>query len=174
MDQGLQFLIHTLFSLYVMAFVLRVWMQLVQANYFSPVAEFLRKVTNPLVKPLQRIIPTLGRLDLASVFLAVLLTWLKFFILTSLFGTMPHWLVLLIFSIQQLAGSVLMLMFWILLLRAILSWLSQGQNPIEHTLHELTEPLLRPIRRILPPIGGLDLSVLVAIILIQFARAIIG
>ena len=56
------------------------------------------------------------------------------------------------------------LVMWVLIIRAILSWISQGHNPIEMVLHQLTEPLLAPIRRIIPPMGGLDLSVMIAII----------
>ena len=64
-------------------------------------------------------------------------------------------------------------MFWILIIRAILSWVSQGQNPIEYVMYQLTEPFLSPIRRIIPPIGGLDLSVLIAIIGLQFLQILL-
>ena len=64
-------------------------------------------------------------------------------------------------------------MFWVLLLRAILSWVSQGQSPIDYVLHQLTEPFLAPIRRVIPPLGGLDLSVLIAIIALQFLQLLL-
>lgn len=168
MNEGLQFLISTLFSLFTMALILRVWMQAVQANYFSPIASTIRKVTDPVVLPVRKLVPSVGRFDLAAIFLALLFVWLRFFVLSTMNGVTFHWIPLLVFSVQYLLITVLRLMFWILIIRAILSWFSQGQNPIEHVLHELTEPLLRPVRRVLPPMGGLDLSVLVLIILIQF------
>jgi len=168
MNEGLQFLISTLFSLFAMALILRVWMQAVQANYFSPVASAIRTVTDPVVLPVRKILPSIGRFDLAAIFLALVFVWLRFFITSTMNGMSIHWVPLLVFSVQYLFLSVLRLLFWILIIRAILSWFSQGQNPIEHVLYELTEPMLSPIRRLLPPMGGLDLSVLVLIILVQF------
>lgn len=69
-----------------------------------------------------------------------------------------------------LVKEAINLVFWVLIIRAILSWVSQGNNPMEAVFHQLTEPMLRPIRKIIPPIGGLDLSVLVLIIGIQFIQ----
>ncbi|CUS48490.1 MAG: YggT family protein [Idiomarinaceae bacterium HL-53] len=174
MNEAFIFLISTLFSLYTAALILRVWMQLVQANYFSPVAEFIRKITNPLVQPLRKVIPNAGKLDLATTLVAVAITVLQYFILASLQGVGVPIIELLMFSVLMLVRQVLSLLFWILIIRAILSWFSNGSNPLEYVMMELTEPLLRPIRRVLPPMGGLDLSVLILIIAIQFLRIAIG
>lgn len=168
MNDGLSFLISTVFSLFIMAIIIRVWMQLAQANYYSPVALAVRKITDPVVLPLRTIIPSSRRIDIAAVILAVLFTGLKIFILASMAKLDVPILPLLILSLRSLALEILQLLFWVLIIRAILSWFSQGNNPLEYVLHELTEPLLAPIRRILPAMGGLDLSVLVLIILIQF------
>ena len=65
------------------------------------------------------------------------------------------------------------IIFWVLIIRAILSWVSQGHNPVEAVLHQLTEPMLAPIRRILPPMGGFDLSILVLLIGLQFFSLVI-
>ena len=81
---------------------------------------------------------------------------------------------LFIASIKAAVITTLNLMFWILLIRAILSWFSQGRHPMEFVMAQLTEPMLSPIRRIIPPIGGLDLSVLVLIIIVQFLRISLG
>jgi YggT family protein len=83
-------------------------------------------------------------------------------------------LVIVIQGILTAVSSLLSMLFWVLVIRAILSWFSQGYNPVEAMLHQITEPLLAPVRKILPPIGGLDLSVLVVIIGLQFLRILIG
>ncbi|RUO39343.1 hypothetical protein CWE15_09455 [Aliidiomarina taiwanensis] len=173
MNNGFAFLVSTLFSLFIMAVVVRGWMQLVQANYFSPLALAIRKITDPVVLPLKKVLPSVGRLDLAVVVLALALTALKIFILASMAGQHAPLVALAIVSVRDLALEILQLVFWILIIRAILSWFSQGQNPLEYVLYELTEPLLRPIRNFIPPLGGLDLSVLILIIFIQFLMQVI-
>lgn len=174
MSDGLLFLIDTLFSLFVMALIVRLWMQLVRANASSGLAEGIRKVTNPLVNPLQRVLPTLGRFDLAVFAVAFIVTALKFYILVTLRGFQADFATLALVSLISLAKETLTLLFWVLIIRAILSWFSQGRNPLEYVLYELTEPLLRPIRSVIPPLGGLDLSVLILIILIQFLLRVIA
>jgi len=173
MNNGLAFLISTLFSLFIMAIIIRTWMQLAQANYFSPVALAIRKITDPVILPVRKVIPNVGRLDLAAVILAVFFTALKIFILATMADIAVQALPLLILSLRSLAMEVLQLLFWVLIIRAILSWFSSGSNPLEWVLHELTEPLLLPIRRMLPSMGGLDLSVLVLVILIQFLMRVL-
>lgn len=173
MNDGLAFLISTLFSLFIMAIIIRTWMQLAQANYFSPVALAIRKITDPVVLPVRKVIPNVGRIDLAAVFLALFFTGLKIFILATMASIEVHILPLLLLSLHNLAMETLQLLFWVLIIRAILSWFSSGSNPLEYVLYELTEPLLRPIRRILPAMGGLDLSVLVLVILIQFLMRVL-
>ncbi|RTE87711.1 MULTISPECIES: YggT family protein [Gammaproteobacteria] len=170
MNNAFEFLISTAFSLYTAALILRVWMQLVQANYFSPVAEMIRKVTNPVVQPLRKVIPNAGKIDIAGILLTVGFTVLHYFVIMQIRGVSAPALDLVLFSLQQLLLQVLSLMFWILIVRAIMSWFSNGSNPLEYVLMELTEPMLRPIRRVLPPMGGLDLSVLILIVAIQFFR----
>lgn len=173
MNNGFTFLISTLFSLFIMAVVVRIWMQLVQANYFSPLALAIRKITDPVILPLQKIIPNTGRIDFSALLIAFAFTMLKIFILASMSNVLVELVPLLLVSLHSLTLETLQLIFWVLIIRAILSWFSSGNNPLEYTLYELTEPLLRPIRRIIPPLGGLDLSVLVLIILIQFLMQLI-
>ena len=74
---------------------------------------------------------------------------------------------------QPCQREQLNLLFWVLIIRALLSWVSQGYNPIEAVFHQLTEPMLRPIRKVIPPLGGLDLSILVLIIGLQFLQFLV-
>ncbi len=167
------FLIDTLFSLYLMVVILRLWLQMVQADFYNPLSQFVVKATHPIVGPLRRIVPSIGRFDSATFVLAVAVCALKFVTLALMFGGTLNPVGIVIVSVMGVIKETLSLMFWVLLLRAILSWVSQGQTPIDYVLFQLTEPFLAPIRRIIPPLGGLDLSVLIAIIALQFLQLLI-
>jgi YggT family protein len=169
------FLISTLFDLYLMVIILRLWLQLARADFYNPFSQFVVKATQPVVGPLRRFIPSIGALDTATLVFAIVVAMLKVVTLMLIFGGgLPPVVPLVIASLGILIGQVLSLVFWILIIRAILSWVSQGNNPIEYLMHQLTEPLLAPIRKVLPAMGGLDLSVLVAILAIQFIRLLLS
>ena len=171
---ALNFLIITVFNLYLMVVILRLWLQVVRADYYNPVSQFVAKATNPLVIPLRRILPTVGAFDLAILVLAILVAIAKLVTLALVNGGGIPVVAILITGVLTVVSSFLQLLFWILVIRALLSWFSQGNNPMEAIFQQLTEPMLAPIRRILPPMGGLDLSVLVLIIAVQFLRLLIG
>jgi YggT family protein len=166
--QAVLFLIDTAFSLYLMVMILRLWLQLVRADFYNPFSQFVVKATNPLVLPLRRVIPSLGRLDTATLVLAFSIMLSKLLILQLLQSGQIALMPSLVFSVILLLKETFTLLFWILVIRALLSWFSQGNSPVEYVMQQLTEPLLRPVRRILPPLGGLDLSVLVVLIGLQF------
>ena len=110
----------------------------------------------------------------ASVVLALAVAFAKLALLKSMNVLLADWLSISLFAaltVLKKAGSMI---FWVLLIRAILSWVSQGRNPIEYVMHQLTEPFLAPIRRVLPALGGLDLSVLVAFIGLQAINYLLG
>ncbi|MEC8230922.1 MAG: YggT family protein [Pseudomonadota bacterium] len=167
------FLIDTLFSLYLMVVILRLWLQIVQADFYNPLSQFVVKATHPIVGPLRRVIPSIGRFDTATFVLAVVVCALKIVTLGLMFGGNLNPLGVAILSVIGVIKETLSLMFWVLLLRAILSWVSQGRSPVDYVLHQLTEPFLAPIRRIIPPLGGLDLSVLIAIIALQILQLLL-
>ena len=162
------FLIDTAFSLYLMVVILRLWLQLARADFYNPFSQFVVKATNLLVLPLRRIIPSLGNLDTATLLLAYTITLAKLLVLQLLQSGQVVLIPSLIFAIIVLLKEVFTLLFWVLVIRALLSWFSQGRSPVEYVMHQLTEPVLRPVRRIIPPLGGLDLSVLVVLVGLQF------
>lgn len=166
--QAVLFLIDTAFSLYLMVVILRLWLQLVRADFYNPFSQFVVKATNPLVLPLRRAIPSIGSLDTATLLLAYGIMLAKLIVLQLLQSGQVQWVPSLIFSVIFLLKEIFTLLFWILVIRALLSWFSQGRSPVEYVMHQLTEPVLRPVRRIMPPLGGLDLSVLVVLIGLQF------
>lgn len=166
--QALQFLIDTLFNLYLMVVILRLWLQLARADFYNPFSQFVVKATNPLVLPLRKMIPSIGSLDTATLLIAYAVALTKILLLQGVLAGQMLLPQSLFWAVLVLVKEVLSLMFWILVIRALLSWVSQGRSPIEYVMQQLTEPLLRPIRRIIPPMGGLDLSVFVALVALQF------
>lgn len=161
------FLIHTLFTLYIAALMLRMLLALVRADFYNPLSQFIVTVTNPVVVPLRRITPSISGVDTASVLLIVVLKMLELWLLALIIGTGASLLALIVVAILQLAELLIYIFIFALIVQAVISWVAPGQaydNPAVSILHDLTRPLLRPVRRVLPPVGMVDLSPLVVII----------
>jgi YggT family protein len=162
-------LLMSIFNIYLMIIVIRLWLQLVKADFYNPFSQFTIKATQPIVGPLRRVIPSIGPLDTATLVFAILIAFAKVLTYAVISqGGFPPLLMAFMFSIFNLIHQMLWLIFIVIIVRAILSWVSQGGHPVEMVMGQLTEPLLRPIRKILPQIGGLDLSVLVFLLGLQF------
>ena len=165
--QFLTFIVPTIIQLYIIILLLRVWMQWVRADFYNPFSQFVVKVTQPIVGPLRRLIPAVGAIDTATLLVAYILTIAN--ILFFMWATNTLALIsitLLPISFIQLLTYVGKLVFWLILIRAILSWISQGRNPIDYMLMQLTEPLMSPIRRIIPAMGGLDFSAMIVMLIL--------
>lgn len=161
-------LLSTLLGLYTSVVLLRVWLQATRADFYNPLSQFVVKVTQPILGPLRKILPRFGRWDLAGIILAFVVSYVQVFLYTYLQGGEIIVNQFLINGLSNLLTSAYYLLFGVLILRAILSWVSQGNNPIQYFTIQLTEPILSPIRRVIPPIGGIDLSILVLILGLQF------
>ena len=168
------FLISTIFNLYLMVVLLRFWLQLSKADFYNPMSQFVVKATHPIIGPMRRVIPSIGAIDVATLVLALIVAMGKYLALSLLLGGNINPIDMIIIGALSVLKEFLTLVFWVLILRAILSWVSQGSSPVEYVLQQLTEPFLAPIRRILPPMGGLDLSVLVAIIGLKFIELLLA
>ncbi|ATM94568.1 integral membrane protein YggT, involved in response to extracytoplasmic stress (osmotic shock) [Yersinia frederiksenii] len=163
----LTFLAKTVIDLYVMVLLLRIWMQWVHSDFYNPFSQFVVKITQPIVGPLRRIIPSLGPIDSASLLLAFLLMTIKYPLLVLIqSGSMSVSLYNLLFGVISLVKAAGYLIFWVMIIRALMSWISQGRSPMDYLLHQLTEPLMAPIRRILPAMGGIDFSAMVVILIL--------
>lgn len=162
------FLLQTAFSLYIGAVVLRFLLAWVRADFYNPLSQFLVTITNPPLKPLRRIIPSVGLVDTAAVVLALGLKILELWLLGLLAGLRLAPWTLLVVAVVQLLELVVYIYIFSIIIQAILSWVAPASqhhgNPIVSLLHSLNEPLLRPLRRIMPQVGMIDLSPLVAII----------
>jgi YggT family protein len=168
------FLIETLAGLYILAVMLRFLLQWVHADFYNPLAQFIVRITNPVLIPLRRLIPGFGGIDWASVVLLLLMIALKLALISAVQGRLLPLASLAPLMLAELIALFLNIFFFSILIQVILSWIAPYQyNPITGLLHRLNEPLLRPIRRLLPPLGGLDFSPMVAMLLIQLSKMLL-
>ncbi|NBC98660.1 YggT family protein [Atlantibacter hermannii] len=159
----LTFLISTALELYTMVMLLRIWMQWARCDFYNPLAQFVVKATQPIVGPLRRILPSMGTIDTASLVMAFVLSLIKSMVLFMVITFQPIiWIAALLILIKTIG----LLVFWVLLVMALMSWVSRGRSPVEYVLMQLTEPLLSPIRRMLPAMGGIDFSPMVLVLLL--------
>jgi len=170
MQSPFQFLIITIFDLYLMVILLRFFLQLFRADFYNPLSQFIVRATNPVLKPLRQVIPGLGGIDISSLVFALVVSLLKFFLVYAIVaGAVPPFLKLIIISLADLLTQSVNLLFWLILVRVIMSWINPGlHNPIMSVIYQLTEPLMAPVRRMLPPMGGLDLSPILLLLGIRF------
>ncbi len=168
------FLIDTLFWLYMLAILLRFLFQLVRADFYNPFSQALVKITNPALLPLRRMIPGLYGLDLAAVALLLIVGCLKNYLQLLIVGLSPRIVGLLVYSLAELLQATLYVFIVAIFVRVILSWVVPYgyQNPVMGLLRSLTEPLMRPARRLIPPLGGLDVSPIGAFILLYLTLII--
>lgn len=166
---ALVYLVETLLSLTLFAFLLRLLLQWVRADFRNPLARAVVQVTSPVLVPLRRLLPAIGRFDTASgvavIVLALAETAAAPLLRAGELAPLPTWGLLALFELLRM---ILWTFFFSIFLYALLSLIAPGTySPAQSMLTSLAEPVLRPFRRIIPPLGGLDLSPLWAIILIQ-------
>lgn len=163
------YVLQTLGSLYLLIVLMRFVLQLVRANFYNPLCQFIVKATQPLLKPLRRIIPSLFGLDMSSLVLAILVQ-LALMALTLLltYGTTGNFVQLLIWAIIGVTALFLKIFFFALIISVILSWVAPGShNPGAELVNQICEPALAPFRRLLPNLGGLDISPILAFMVLK-------
>jgi len=169
-------LIQTFFNLFILAVLLRLLLQLARADFFNPISQFLVKVTSPALTPMRRMVPSIGPVDTASVVLVLALQILGTVLLVLLRGyDIPNPLSMLIWALLGTASMVINIYFVAILVSIVLSWVSPGSyNPAVILLHQLTEPVLAPFRKLLPSMGGLDLSPIFVFLTINVLQILLG
>lgn len=176
LQQASLFLIQTIMGMYLLIVLLRLVLQYLRVDFYNPFTQFILKATNPLVIPLRRVIPGYWGIDMATVVVLVCLTLVKL-ILTMLIsaGTFPSVGGLLIWTVGSLTDLTLTLYFYAIFLVVILSWVApRSHSPMTNVLYSLTEPLMRPARRYIPPISGFDISPIAVIIILQLLTILIA
>ncbi len=174
MTDPIIFLIDSLFSLYILAVLLRFLLQWCGANYYNPISQFLVKITHPPLRILRRFVPSIGKIDTSALVLILALQMFADFSILMLKGVTINIGALTILSITQLISLLINVFVFAVFARAILSWFNPGAyNAATSILATLTEPLLDICRKFIPDLGGIDLSPLVALLLLQLAKMVI-
>lgn len=174
MSNPVIFLIDTVASLYILAVMLRFLLQWSRAEYYNPISQFLVKITHPPLRLLRRFVPAIGKIDTSSLVLVMALQMLSDFSILLLKGVLISIGALIVLSFTQLVSLLFNIFIFAIFARAILSWINPGAfDAASSILHSLTEPVLNTCRQFIPDIGGVDLSPLVALILLQLAKMVI-
>ena len=169
LDTAAIYILQTLGSMYLLIVLLRFVLQLVRADFYNPLSQFIVKATHPLLRPMRRVIPSMGSLDLSSLVLAIIVQMvLMALILLIAYGTTGNPLLLLVWALVGITGLFLNIFFWALIISVILSWVAPGShNPGAQLVSQICEPVLMPFRRLLPNLGGLDISPIFAFLAIK-------
>ena len=182
----LMLIINTLFDLYILLVLLRFLLQMLRADFYNPVSQFITKLTTPPLRFLRRFIPSIGKQDSASIVLSLLLIYAKFLLMRELSipaaqigGVMApiggvSYAGLFVLSVADLVALVLTVFLGAIIIQVIISWISPGNyNPVIGLVNRLADPILKPIRKFIPPLGGIDLTPLFASLLLLVAKMLI-
>jgi YggT family protein len=168
------FLVQTLFGFYILAVMLRFLLQWVRADFYNPLVQFLVKITNPPLLPMRRLIPGYLGLDMAAVILMMGLQVIELTLVFLLNDQSVQFGGVLLVAFAELLNLLLNVLFWAVIIQAILSWVNPDpSHPAVTLLYQLTEPVLRPARGVLPPISGIDLSPILVLIALQLLKIVL-
>ena len=173
-NQIIEFLVSIAFEFFTMLILLRVMMQLARADFYNPISQFIITVTNPPLKPLRRLIPGLWGIDFPALLLAVVVQTVGIVLLVALKG-----------ALRVISCCMLFMAFWgarysfainvfIILIQIVISWIAPNSyHPIVTLIRQLGDPIMGPFRRLIPPVGGLDFSPMIAILVIHILQNIV-
>jgi len=174
MTQALYFIVKTLAQLYLLLLLLRFWLPLLRADFRNPIAQGILRFTSPLINPLRRFIPPIGRIDTSTVLVAYVLEFLLVMVLLAIRGLKVPALPIAITAVFELAIQSLNLFFFVIVIKVIMSWVApHNYNPMTALLNTLCEPLLRPFRRAIPAVAGFDISPIFVIILLKATEIVL-
>jgi len=169
---GFQFLISTIFDIFAFIVMLRFIMQYTRASFNNPVGDLVVKATNPFLMPLRKIVPGIGGHDVAALALVFLILLVKYILLTALGGASAA--AALPLALLGVLGTAIDVFLITIIVRVILSWVAPGGHALSGVIHSVTAPILNPVQRFIPPFNGLDLSPLVAILILYFLKIVLG
>lgn len=171
--EGGLFLLHFLAGMVVFVLLLRFLLRATYVDWRHPIVTFVAKVTNPICFPANKLIPTHGRWDWAAIVTALLVQVLFVLLLGTLTGKDYGFALIGMVAVTEIMNQMLDMMFWLIIIQVVLSWVSPGYNPNTAIFEQLTAPILRPFQRLIPPISGLDLSPIVAILAIKLTQIVV-
>ena len=165
--RALIYIIDAIAGLITLVLLLRFWLPWVGADFRNPFAQGILQATSPLINPLRRIVPAIGRIDTATVLVALVVQAIAVSIVLLLLGVPLSFKFIIISAVFELVILSLQLFLFAIIIRIVLSWIAPGNySPVTALLNDLTDPILRPFRRIVPTFGGFDISPIFAIILL--------
>ena len=174
-SSAIVFVINAITSLYLLVLLLRFWMPWLRADFRNPLAQGILRFTSPIIIPVRRIVPSFGRLDTATVLVAFVIQYLTVLLLLLIMGQTAGIAAIALTALVKLIVLSINLFVYAIFIRIILSWISQGgYNPATAIITTLTEPVLRPFRRLIPSMGGFDISPIFAIILLLAATIVVN
>jgi YggT family protein len=170
-----RYLVQTAFGFLLFAVLLRLLLQLSRADFYNPVSQFVVRITSPLLLPLRRVVPPFGRLDSASVVLALLIQCVATVVVLAMLGfSLGNPLMLIPWALIGIASLLLKIYFFAILGVIIFSWIAPHSNhPALALLHQITEPVMTPFRRLLPSMGGIDLSPILVFVSINVLEIVV-
>lgn len=175
---GTQILVESLqmlSTLYLTLIILRFLLQLSRADYHNPISQFVAKATNPVTNPIRRVVPPYGPFDGASLIFAVLFQTLMYAIILGIAGQMAPIVSLLAWGALKVLGLIVTLYFFAIIAMIVISWIAPGNaHPGIQLIFQITEPVMKPFRSILPPMGGLDLSPIFAFLVLNMIRVVLS
>lgn len=173
-SNALFFLVSTLFDIYMWVLILRLILQAVRADFYNPISQLIWQITQPVLRPLQPVLPKWRWLDSAALLLLVVVALIYVHVVGAILGYEPSLPASLRYALLKLIVLLLNLYTFALFVQAVLSWVGPGvNNPAGNLLWVMNEPLLKPVRRVVPPLSGLDLSPLVVILALQVFNLLI-
>jgi YggT family protein len=164
---ALSFIVGSIGQLYAFVLILRLLLPWFRADFRNPLAQGILRITSPLVVPLRRVLPSVGRIDTATVVVTFFVLYLTLLLVSLILGLRPGPAILALSAIMYIPLLILRLYIFLIIVRVVLSWVApQGYNPAIALFYTLTEPVLRPFQRLIPRMGGFDLSPIFAIIVV--------
>ncbi len=175
LNDPLVFLVETIFGLYVTVVLLRFLFQLFSVDFYNPISQLIVEITNPPLRILRRIVPARGRIDISSIILMLVVQYVSFTLITLIVGAKFLPAALLMFSAIEIINHMFNIFIFSIIILAVFSWLSSPYqySPIIQTLVQLTRPVMRPARRLIPPMSGIDLSPMLALIGLFFFKLLL-
>lgn len=171
---ALTFLVQVAFGIYIFVLMLRVLLQVFRADYYNPLSQFLVRLTEPVLAPLRRIVPCVGRVEGGALLVMLGAQMIEFWLVYEVRGAAPSFAGLAVASAAELLDLCTTIFFWAILIRVILSWVNPGlRHPGSDIVHSLTEPVLEPARRALPAMGGFDLSPILVLVGLQLVNLLL-
>lgn len=169
---ALVFLLNSLFDIYLFILIVRLVLAWVGANYFDPITQFIIRLTDPIIKPLRRRIPNVQRLEISTLLVIILLELCKFSLLALIEAGQFNIAGIILLALGDTCKLVIQTFFYAVILQVILSWVQPNSNA-SYLLMQFTSPIMRPLHRIIPPVGGFDITPIPALLVLQLLQIIL-